>query len=524
MATIVDALRDMGTRRLVLLSMVSALAVAGLVVFMLWAQKPVQSMLYSGLSPEDAGAVIDALRERRIPYTLEGSAIYVPSDKVHELRMELASKGLPAGGGVGFEIFDRTGFGVTEFTQKVNYRRALQGELARTIAQLKEVDSARVHLALPERGVFFDEEKRARASIVVRLKPGSTLTRSHVQGIVHLVAGSVENLRPEDVTVVDTTGRMWTRPMEKEDMFGFTAIQLEYKRNLERSLEKRIQTMLEKAVGLDKVVVRVSADVDAKRVEKTEEIYDPDSQVVRSEQRSKERTSGRPASAGGVPGVLSNIPDTGSSVSAPAVTSQTQRQDEIINYEINRTVSRVIEPMNTIKRLSVAVLVDGNYEVVKAEDGTEEKRFVERGEEEIKRITELVKGAVGFLEERGDTISVVSIPFEEAPVADLEVPEAETPVVSPELISTAVRYLSVALVVIFTVLFVLRPIVKSLTAERQVLETIQQSLKPAIQSGEGHALQAGSPVQEPSMERLKQLVRENPQQAAMIIRGWLKEK
>ncbi|OGP95166.1 MAG: flagellar M-ring protein FliF, partial [Deltaproteobacteria bacterium RBG_19FT_COMBO_56_10] len=261
--------------------------------------------LYAQLSPEDSGAVIEKLKEKKVPYKVDGSSISVPADKVYETRMELAGEGLPQGGGVGFEIFDKTAFGVTDFVQKVNYKRALQGELSRTITQIKEIDTARVHLALPEKGVFLDEQKKARASVIVKLKPGRQLTQGQVSSIVHLVANSTDNLKPEDVAVVDTAGKMWTREADQDAGMMLSATQLEYKKSLEKDYEHRVQSMLEKAVGMNNVVARVSADVDTRHVERTEERYDPDGQVVRSEQRNKESSIGGIAALG-VPGVLSN--------------------------------------------------------------------------------------------------------------------------------------------------------------------------------------------------------------------------
>ncbi|MBI5469251.1 MAG: flagellar M-ring protein FliF, partial [Deltaproteobacteria bacterium] len=257
---------------------VAAVVITAVVSLFLMNQGPEYRVLFSQLSPEDSGAVIEKLKEKRVEYKVDGTAISVPAGKVYETRMELAGEGLPQGGGVGFEIFDKTSFGVTDFVQKINYRRALQGELARTISQIKEVDSARVHLAMPEKGVFLDEKKSARASIILRLKPGKTLSQGQVSSIVHLVANSFENLRPEDVTVVDTAGRMWTKGAEEDDVLKLTASQLEYKRSIEKDMESRIQSLLEKAVGMNKVVARVSVDVDTKQVERTEETFDPNSQ------------------------------------------------------------------------------------------------------------------------------------------------------------------------------------------------------------------------------------------------------
>ncbi len=526
-------LKNLGVGKNVIFLGLAALGVAALVVYLLWSKGPEYQVLFSNLSAEDSGTVIEKLREKRIPYKVDGTVISVPLDKVYETRMELAGEGLPQGGGVGFEIFDKTGFGVTEFVQKVNYKRALQGELARTISQIKEVETARVHIAMPEKGVFLDEQKKSRASIILKLKPGKSLTAGQVSAIVHLVANSFENLKPEDITVVDTAGRMWTSANSADDnVMGLSAGQLEYKRSMEKDLETRIQSMLEKAVGADKVVARVSADLDNKQVERTEETFDPDSQVVRSEQRNKERSTGG-TTAVGVPGVLSNMPDgsqkPGASTAATAVStpSQSQRQNEVVNYEINKVVSRVIEPVGSIKRMTVSVLVDGAYETSKGADGKEVRKYVPRTDEEIKKFTEMVKGAVGFSDKRGDAITVLSAPFE-ADQADGGAEAEKASFISniaskqPYLLPVAIKYATILTIVLAAFLVVLRPILKRFNEESAALQAIEKSLPEGYASPE---LPAGvSKEDRDQVESLKALVRKDPQQVATIIKSWIKER
>ncbi|HHL40577.1 MAG TPA: flagellar M-ring protein FliF [Deltaproteobacteria bacterium] len=528
MAALADNLKNLGSGRLLFLIVMAAAAVSLIVVLALWVQQPDYQVLFSGLSEADSAAVVEKLKEKRIPYRVEHGIVTVPSSMVYEVRMELAGEGLPGSGSVGFEIFDETGFGVTEFVQKVNYRRALQGELARTISQINEIEAARVHLAIPDRGAFLDDEKRPRASVVIKLRPGRRITASQIRGIVHLVAGSIENLRAEDVTIVDTAGRMWTRSDNEAEGFGLTMAQLDYKRSLERDLETRVQSMLEKAVGMNRVAARVTVDVDTRRVEKTEERYDPDGQVVRSEQRTKEKAAGVTA-AGGVPGAASNLPGA-AAAAQPATNSTTQKQNEVVNYEINRVVSRVIEPMGEIRRLTVSVLVDGDYETVTDAEGNQTRKYVPRSEEELREFEALVKAAVGFSEERGDVISIVSSPFE-ASTAFAEADLAPLPPPSSNLLPMALKYGSVAAAVIFTVMFVLRPIVRRLSEESEALETIQRSLalpggqggQLSLGAGEGSAAGESRGGDDEMRQRIVDLVRQNPKQAAKVLRGWLKE-
>ncbi len=529
---LIDNLKKSGPTKLFIYIGVAALVVAGLVVLLLWSQGAEYRTLYSGLSTEDMSAVLGKLKEKRIPYRVDGNVVSVPSDKVYEVRIELAGEGLPQGGAVGFEIFDKTGFGVTEFVQKVNYRRALQGELARTIAQIQEVSAARVHLALPERDIFLDDTKRPRASIVLKLIPGASLSAAQVRGIVHLVSSSLEDLRPEDVTIVDTTGKLWTNPADDDSSaVGLTVAQFEYKRSLEADMERRIQTMLEKAVGPGKVVARVSTELDTTHVEKTEETYDPDSQVVRSEQRSQERTVGV-AQMSGVPGVLSNTPGQGDTKGASSVGLPTsQKQDEIINYEISKVISRVVEPLGEIKRLTVSVLVDGNYEVTEGPEGETEKKYVPRSEEEIQKFVEIVKGIVGYTEDRGDMITVESVPFETAALVDIgggDMEEASSfiPSFLVPYIPTIIKSAVAGVVAIFLIFFVLRPIIKRITEETRALSEIEATITAtgpkALESGEGEDRSELEIKDE--MERIKEMVRRNPRQAATIIRSWLKDR
>src|SRR5262249_4355538 len=286
--------------------------------------------------------------------------------------------------------------GVSDFVQKLNYRRALQGELARTIAQMPEIERARVHLATPERRLFSSDENRARASVVVSLRNGQARAKTQVNGIVHLVSSSVEGLQVRDVTVVDGHGRLLSSAAGSDDAAGLTGSQLEYQRTLEKDIETRIQTMLERIVGVNKAVVRVSSILDFRKIETTEERYDPNSQVVRSEQRGQEKASGVNGVSGGVPGVQSNVPEGASQEPAQTSSSANQTKNETVNYEISRTVSRVVESTGSIKQLSVAVLVDGMYEGAKAsEDGKPVsdavKKYIARPEEDMKRIEEIVK-------------------------------------------------------------------------------------------------------------------------------------
>jgi flagellar M-ring protein FliF len=272
----------------VILGLIGAV-LAFAMVSMLWLSGDVnQQVLYTQLTVEDAAAITSKLREMKVPYSIagDGTTILVPSSTVYETRLRLASEGLPQGGGVGFELFDQRSFGMTEFVQKLNYRRALQGELARTIMQLAAVHTARVHIVLPEKSLFLDRQEKPTASVALKLIPGRRLSRDQVRGIAHLVASSVEGLDPDDVTIVDTSGQILSRQDENTSFLSQTEAQLTYQQTLEQNLEHRVQTLLERAVGKGKVLVRVTAALDFQHIERTEERFDSDNPAVRSEQRN----------------------------------------------------------------------------------------------------------------------------------------------------------------------------------------------------------------------------------------------
>ncbi|MBI1820265.1 MAG: flagellar M-ring protein FliF [Nitrospirae bacterium] len=495
-----------------------------IVVLWLWAQKPDFEVLYSNLASEDAGVIINKLKEAHIPYSFspDGSAVLVPSDRVHEMRIQLASQGIPQGGIIGFEIFDRSSLGTTEFVQKINYRRALEGELDRTIGQLSEVSKARVHLAVPEKTLFSEHQEHARASIVVTLRPGKTLNEAQIQGVVHLVASSVEDLSPQAVTVVDNHGHILSKNADTSSNTRLSSSQLDYQHATDKKIEENIQTMLEKIVGPNKAIVRVTSLLDFRQVETTEEKFDPDSQTVRSEQRSEEKNSGSTNNPGpaGVPGVLSNVPPKAESKAGESQGSQNsgQKKNDLINYEISKTVSRIIEPTGTLKRLSVAVLVDGMYEPVKGEKGETTYKYLPRSEEDMKKLDELVKKAVGYSEERKDQVEVVNIPFESnnATVQEEAVEkEGAGSKLTPWL--PFARYGIMAVLSLIIWMFVIRPLLKTLTAPSPMT-------LPALHETRAGSIEEYAKTGLNSRDQMIQLTKENPQAGANVVRKWLKEK
>ncbi len=498
-------------------------SVAGLIALALWTQQPDMQVLFTNLNPEDASGIVDKLKETKVPYetTGGGATVLVPSAQVHELRLQLATQGLPHGGGVGFEIFDRSSIGMSDFVQKLNYRRALQGELARTIAQMPEIERARVHLATPERRLFSNDENRARASVVVSLRNGQALAKTQVNGIVHLVSSSVEGLQVKDVTVVDGHGRLLSSAAGGDDAAGLTGSQLEYQRTVEKDIETRIQTMLERIVGVNKAVVRVSSILDFRKVETTEEKYDPNSQVVRSEQRGQEKANGVNGVSGGVPGVQSNVPDGASQEPAQTSSSANQTKNETVNYEISRTVSRVVESTGSIKQLSVAVLVDGMYEGGKATEGEKSsssaaKKYVARSEDDMKRIEEIVKKAMGYSAERKDQVQVTNVPFDIA----TEEPPAQGVEAAAEPANSFTPYIRYAVgggLFLLILFLVVRPLMAMLGTTGQPAEGATTPQLPASVSQVEASIAGGKP-----RSQIVDMARGNPDATTLVVKQWLK--
>ncbi|NOS80207.1 MAG: flagellar M-ring protein FliF [Nitrospira sp.] len=497
-------------------------SVAGLIAITLWTQQPDMQVLFTNLNPEDAAGIVDKLKETKVPYetTGGGTTVLVPSAQVHELRLQLATQGLPHGGGVGFEIFDRSSIGMSDFVQKLNYRRALQGELARTIAQMPEIERARVHLATPERRLFGNDENHARASIVVSLRNGQALAKTQVNGIVHLVASSVEGLQTKDVTVVDGHGRLLSSAAGGDDAAGLTGSQLEHQRTVEKDIETRIQTMLERIVGQSKAVVRVSSVLDFRKIETTEERYDPNGQVVRSEQRGQEKSNGANGLSGGVPGVQSNLPPATDQEPAQTSSTNNQTKNETVNYEISRTVSRIVESSGSIKQLSVAVLVDGIYEAAKASaDGKpavdQVKKYVARSEEDMKRIEEIVKKAMGYSAERQDQVQVTNVQFdigtEEPSTQGIEAAADTTNPFAPYL-----RYGVGGLFFLLILFMVVRPLMSMLGTTGGSSGQGEQPTLPASVS------QVEAALGGKEHSRIVDMARSNPDSTAVVVKQWLK--
>ncbi|OHB91714.1 MAG: flagellar M-ring protein FliF [Planctomycetes bacterium RIFCSPHIGHO2_12_42_15] len=390
--------------------------VGGIIGVTQWARKPDFALLYGDLGPKESGEIVDVLKEENIPFQIRGngSAIAVSSERVHEMRLKLAGKGLPREES-GYELLDKVGFGTSDFVQRVNYRRAIQGELAKTIRHLDYVEWAQVHLALPEGSLFVQDEKPPTASVILKLKSrsGGVLRPEQVASIVHLVSAGVEGLKPENVTITDTRGNLLSKKELPSSMVGTSNDQLEVKKKLEDYFVAKAQDLLEKIVGAGKSVVRVSADLDFKHVDEKLIEFDPERRVPKVQTVTTRVSGGAPFSGGGVPGMQANLMSQSGIIQS--VGSSEEEETAQTQYELSKTERVIADYGANLKRLSVAVLVDGVYEDQKTEDGKIQKVYSQRNKDDITRIAALVKQALGIDESnnRNDTFEIQNVQFYE---------------------------------------------------------------------------------------------------------------
>ena len=521
--------------------------------------QPNYTLLVADMDAETANAVVSRLRDDKVAYQLGdgGRSVSVPVERADELRLQLASGGLPSAGRIGFEIFDRPAFGTTEFLEHVNYRRALEGELARTIGSLAEVSNARVHIAMAKDSLFIDQEQPAKASVVLRLRGNRPLAPATVKGIANLVAGSVESLRPESVVILDTYGRPLTRPSEGPPGTDAGA-QSDRQQQIERDLTARVVALLEPAVGVGRVRVNVAAHLNPDAVEETEEVFDP-ATVVRSRQTSSE-TGAVAGSTGGVAGARANQPASlsTSAAPAPAATSATPsaaipptslsnaivaittpvppgKTTETTNYEVGKTTRHTVSPQGALARLSVAVILDDERVTTKTAEGKVETTTRSWEPDSIKRLHGLVAAAVGLDTDRGDQLTVENIAF--------EIPQAEPELAPPTVVQqvmevlknqwpAALRGVGVFTLAMAALFGILRPLVRNAT---RTLPTAAlpapagaSARLPTVKEMEGQIeaeLDAALPGQARRLpvltKRVAKLASDEPEQLARIVRGWI---
>ena len=539
-----------------LMAAAAVLLLAGVVAYGVnQSQQPEWRVLYANLGDRDGGAVLAALDQLNVPhrFTEGGGAVMVPANQVHEARLKLASQGLPKGGAVGFELLENQKFGVTQFQERLNFQRGLEGELARSIMALSAVQSARVHLALPNQTAFLREQQKPSASVLLTLHGGRTLERSQIAGIVHLVGSSVPELNPDAVSVIDQNGNLLSQSGAAAPN-GLDSTQLQHVKQLEQGLAARVLAIVEPIVGPGNVRTQIAADVDFTQSESTAETYTPNQgnapAAIRSQQLSEAPGGGAGGAGGGgaggtaasgVPGVLSNqAPATvPSPVNGPAqalgqaggagAAAAGVKRDAVTNYEVDKTVRVVKNATGTVKRLSAAVIV--NHVTTTGADGKPVTKALSA--EQMEQITGLVREAIGYNKDRGDSLSVANAPFTLAPAA----PDvAELPLwKQPEMVSLARSlggWVALPLVALIIVFGLVRPALKmgrSASPNRQLTATVQDPLslpepQAAAAGAPGPALLA-TPTSGPQaqLEDIRQLARQNPATVANVVRTWVNQ-
>lgn len=522
-------------------------AIAIVVALLLWAKSPDYRVLYSNINDRDGGAIVTQLTQMNIPYRFaeNGAALLIPADKVHETRLRLAQLGLPKGGAVGFELLDQEKFGISQFSEQINYQRALEGELSRTIESLGPVQNARVHLALPKPSLFVREQKSPSASVTLTLQAGRALDDGQINAIVYMVSSSVAGLPPGNVTVVDQSGRLLTQ----SDGTGrdLNAAQLKYAGEMENRYQRRIEAILAPMVGNGNVRAQVTAQIDFATREQTDEEYQPNQQpnkaAVRSRQLSQSDQIGGPL-VGGVPGALSNQPSapaaapietakpaagTNADATKPNATAtrsaasgpQNTRSDETTNYEVDRTIRHTQQKAGTVQRLSVAVVV--NYR------GTDkEGKPLPMSKEQLAQIESLVRESMGFSSSRGDTLNVVNTPFTDNEITGGELPFWQSQSFIDRLLDAG-RYLLVLLVAWLLWRKLVRPQLQNRQAvQKAALAAANTPMaKPADsnkQSNEELAQHRKSQQRvsaEVQSQRIRELAEKDPRVVALVIRQWM---
>jgi len=519
---------------------------AGIMAFAHWRHESDFRPLYTSMAPEDAATVVQKLRESGVEYRLadNGGTVLVSSQKLAESRLTLAQAGLPRTGRIGFELFDKSNFGATEFVEHINYKRALEGELERSVMSLAEVDQARVHLTLPKESVFLDQQEPAKASVMVKLKPGARISAQNVQAVTNLVASAVEGLAPEAVSVVDMDGALLSRPRKVDtDGAAVTSEALEVRQQIEKGLVTKISETLEPLLGANGFRAGASVDYDLTSGEQQEETLDPSKSVMTSSQKSEDVVE-RASAAGGIPGTASNLPQS-TGVGSAKPSAETSRRTENITYQTSRMIRHTKIPQGQIKRMSLAVLVD---QTVRWEgEGKNQKRvLVPPAPETMKTIHDLVAAVTGFDADRGDQLIVETLPFESSMNAKPPEPEApapRSPVKLPPWQQFAEKYRAywipagaavVLLLVVVIALLVMRGKSRKKLIEvehRRELEAAAAVEPAQLEAGAATPLEAAVDHAEKLitdsthelMESVRQLAKRDPLVTANVLRAWVQE-
>ncbi len=513
-----DVLKSLPLMQKIVAALVVGVVLFGLLSLTFVGSKPAMKVLYSNLNSGDAADIVAKLKEQRIPYELteNGTAILVDNNNVYETRLAMASEGLPKGGGVGFEIFDKTSLGTTDFVQRLNYHRALQGELARTISQFDKIKAARVHIAQPKESVFVEDTKPPSASISVSLAGRDKLSKQEIKAIVNLVGSAIPGLEETNITLVDTAGHLLFRKDGDEESL-LSATQIEYQQKVERTLRGKLESMFEEVVGVEKVIARVSADIDFNNVDVSEEVYDPEAQVVRSEQVLTERDGSMDVQEG-IPGVKGQLATYTEAGGAGAGGLGFKRDNVTRNYEISKKVTRTKAAMGQVRKLSVAIMVDGTYTMTK-KDGKMVKEYQDRSDKDLATFMKMAQNAVGYDPERGDKVEVVSMPFYLSTYVE------PTPDMLDQyrgLLNQLALPVVLLLVAVCFFMFVIRPFFRLMATQQLTAQRTAEQAEQDLVAAESPEDLSLTPLGMTDKERIFKLAQSDPDRAADLVRRWLR--
>lgn len=505
--------------RKVMLFVAASLMLAGFISLVLWSSAKPYRAVYAGMAEKDAASVVEMLQKEHIPYRLEdGGTVMVPQDQVYQVRLKLAGEGITPSSGTGYEIFDKSDeFGLSDFTRKINLQRAMQGELARTIEVMPQVAAARVQLVMPKESAFAERDRKASASVMLQMVGSRHMPKKSVIAIQNLVAASVPDMEPAAVTVVDASGTLLSSN-EKEAPMSEGQTMQEYRAKLEQRLEKRLTSMLEQIVGQGQAVVRVSAEIDRQFIEQNSTRYNPDEQVLRSSKTVSEQRASSGSAALGVPGLASNTPGANPATANGSVATPTPPKDtakhmeDVNNYEISTTHEHRIVPFGNIKKLSVATVVGGHY----SKNSKGVQTFVPRSKEELANLQTLIERAMGYDEDRGDSVSMQSMPLVDiSSTADNDALQSSE---NRVFYMQVARYSLAGLALLLLAWFVLRPLARRIQ-EAAKQDEDANNLNPALPAP--NSMSSETYARLASMEQVKQNIYQEPERANKVLREWM---
>ena len=528
------------SRKLAMFS-TAGVIIAGIAGMCMWAgQQAYQPITYGNLNPEDSGNIMRLLREKKVPFQVDptGKSITVPPEYLHDLRLELAMQGMPQSSGVGYELFDKQSFGTTSFLNKVNQKRALEGELMRSINTIKGVKRSRVHLATPDKSAFVEDQKKPTASVILDLDPGTTLSDKQIYGIGHLVSSAVEGLESNSVVIVDSFGKELSQN-KHDSLVSLTSEQADFKRKIEEEYQRRAEELLSKVVGAGHVKVVVSADLDFSTVAEQQTILDQDGATLRSSQKINENMEGSRPVASGNPGTTSNTPgeQPGVAPQSASLKNNTNKTNEIVNYDIPKTIRTTNKPTGSVKKLSVAVLIDGKNTKTTAADGKVETKNELWSQQNLGQFESIVTSALALDKKRGDSLEIKNMQF-----AAEDFDEAQKILDATALrgyVQNMIVYSVIGLVIVLFFFFVVRPYIRWVTENTtesvdtflpQTIEELEKIQKSSTLAALDEVVPELPDRLDPEKvegemirEKIVTMIDNNPQKASLVLKEWLQQ-